>query len=185
MVDWARWITGNVNEAYKDILDICAKGPVTAFSQRWPMFMQQHLDPKLVAKTRGSISRKTPENIYHVYLLGLVHVLRPKGWEVIIEARAGAGYIDIRLVSKTTQSAVLIEVKSSEKRKDIEKDALKALEQIIDRNYRNPEGLPKIRFLREYGIASYHLFSCVKGRYLELNSEGQWVEKDDPVVSVG
>jgi hypothetical protein len=37
-----------------------------------------------------------------------------------------------------------------------------------------------IHVLREYGVASYHLASCVKGRYLELDAQSRWVEKDDP-----
>jgi hypothetical protein len=56
----------------------------------------------------------------------------------------------------------------------------KALQQIIDKNYRNREGLSSILILREYGIASYHLMSFAKGRYLKLNGQGKWVEKDDP-----
>ena len=82
--------------------------------------------------------------------------------------------------------AVLIELKSSERLENIERDADKALKQIrqiVDKNYRNLEGLPDIHILREYGIACFHLNSCVKGRYLELNGQNQWVEKDDPAKS--
>ena len=178
MVDWARWVTGSV-EGHDDILDVCTKGPISAFVERWPNFMQQRLDPKAVAKARGAVSSKTPERIYHVYFLGLIYALELKGWEVTMEARAGGGYLDIHLVSKKTQSAVLIELKSSEKLQAIESDAQTGLNQIIKKNYRNPEGLPNIRFLREYGIASYHLDSHVKGRYLELDAERRWVEKDE------
>ena len=64
----------------------------------------------------------------------------------------------------------------------MEQDADRALEQI-EKNYRNSEGLPNIRTLREYGIAGFHLNSYVKGQYLELNGRGQWVDKDDPVMS--
>jgi hypothetical protein len=80
--------------------------------------------------------------------------------------------------------AVLIELKSSDKEPDMEKDANRALKQIEEKNYRNSEGLPNIRTLREYGIAAFHLNSCVKGRYLELNGQNQWVEKDDPMMGV-
>jgi hypothetical protein len=164
MVDWARWITGGV-ESYTDIFDVCVEGHVSIFAERWPIFIQQHLDPK----TRGAVGFKTPERIYQVYFLGHMHCLRPKGWEVSIKPRAGGGHIDICLVSRKKGRAVLIELKSSEKPEHIERDALKALDQIVDKNYRNQEGLPNIGILREYGIASYHLVSVVKGRYLELN----------------
>ena len=177
-MDWARWITG-YTEFPTDILDVCVEGHVSTFEERWPDFMEQHLDSKAVGKTRGAISLKTPERIYQVYFLGLMHCLRPKGWEVCIEPRAGRGYIDIRLISRKKGRAVLIELKSSDKLEHIEQDASKALKQIVDKNSRNQEGLPNIRILREYGIANYHLVSHVKGRYVELDAQGQWVEKDD------
>jgi hypothetical protein len=79
--------------------------------------------------------------------------------------------------------AVLIELKSSEKQGDMEMDAKKALKQIVEMNYRNPEGLPDIHTLREYGIAGFDLSSYVEGRYLELDGQKQWVEKSDPMMS--
>ena len=113
-----------------------------------------------------------------------MHSFRPKGWEASIEPRAGDGYINIHFISRRTWGcAVLIGFKSSEKPEHMERDASKALEQIVDKNYRN-QGLVNIHVLREYGVASYHLASCVKGRYLELNAQSQWVEKDDPGMRI-
>jgi len=146
--------------------------------------MQQQLDPTLVGNARGAITRKTPERIYHVIFWGLMQSLRAKGWEVSIEPRAGGGYVDIRLRHRKKRMAVLIELKSSEKQGDMERDANRALKQIEEQNYRNLEGLPNIGTLREYGIACFHLSSHVKGRYLELDGQNQWVEKDDPMMSV-
>ena len=57
------------------------------------------------------------------------------------------------------------------------------LRQIEEKNYRNPESLPNIR-TREYGIAGFHLSSYVKARFSELNGQNQWVEKNDPMMSV-
>ena len=170
-MDWARWITGGV-ESHTDIINICVEGHISTFAERWLIFMQQHLDLKTVTETRGAIGFKTTERIYQVYFLGLMHYLRPKGWEVSIEPWAGGGYLDIRLISRKKGCAVLIELKSSNKPEHIKKDASKALKQIVGMNYRNQEGLLNIRILREYGIASYHLASCVKGRYLELDAWG-------------
>jgi hypothetical protein len=101
--------------------------------------MQQQLDPKLVGKERGAVSRKTPERIYHVLFWGLMQSLRAKGWEVSIEPRAGGGYIDIRLRHRRKHMAILIVLKSSEKQGDMERDANKALKQIEEKNYRNPD----------------------------------------------
>ena len=52
MMDWARWIIGDV-ESW-DILKTCVEGPVSDFTTKWPNFMQQQLDPKLVGKARGA-----------------------------------------------------------------------------------------------------------------------------------
>jgi hypothetical protein len=147
--------------------------------------MQQLLNPKLVHKERNADNRKTPENIYQVFLFGLMQSLGAKGWEVMVEARAGGGYADLRLLHKRQGKAVLIELKSSEMERNMEKDADRALEQIIEKSYRNLVGLRNIYTLREYGIAAYHLSSCVKGRYLKLNDQGtQWVETADPAMSI-
>jgi len=179
MTDWARWIIGD-GGSYDNILETCVEGPISDFEAKWPNWMQQSLDPKLVGKTRHAISRKAPEKTYHALFLGLMQSLRAKGWEIIIEARAGGGYIDLHLLHKRKCKAVLIELISSEKERELERDANRALEQIVNKNYRNPEGLPNIQTLREYGIACFRLSSCVKGRYLKRNTEtDQWVEEDE------
>jgi hypothetical protein len=90
------------------------------------------------------------------------------------EARAGGGYVDLRLLHKLKRKAVLTELKSSEKEGDLERDANRALEQIVMKNYRNAEGLRNIWTLREYGIAGFHV------SILKISG----VEKDDPVMSV-
>ena len=83
MTDWARWIIGDVGSW--DILEKCVEGPVSDFAMKWPNFMQQQLDPKLVGKARGAVSRESPERTYHVLFWGLMQSLREKGWEVSIE----------------------------------------------------------------------------------------------------
>ena len=179
---WARWIIGDVGSWH--VLKTYVEGPVSNFTAKWPNFMQQQLGPKLVGKLRGPVSHKTPERLYHVLFLGLMQSLREKGWEVSIEPRAGDGYVDICLRHGRKHMAVLIELKSSEKQGDIERDASKALKQIAEKNYRNSEGLPDIHTLREYGIACFHLSSYVEGRYLERDGQNQWVERDDPMMSI-
>jgi hypothetical protein len=97
--------------------------------------MQQELDPKLVGKAQGAKSDKTPEKIYHSMFWGLLQSLKQYGWDVIIEPRAGGGYVDIRLIHRRKRLAVLIELKSSKKKGDIARDANKVLQQIVDLNY--------------------------------------------------
>jgi PD-(D/E)XK nuclease superfamily len=186
MMDWTEWIIGDIESpASRNTLKMCVEGPVSDFAKKWPNFtMQQYLHPKLVSKESNAVSCKTPERIYRVLLWGLAQHLKVKGWEVSNENRAGGGYVGICLRHRRRNMAVLIELKSSEKRDDMERDANKALKQVKEMNYRNPEGLPNIRTLREYGIAFFHLSSHVKGRYLELDGQDQWIEKDDPIMPV-
>ena len=168
MSDWVRWVISDVSW---DSLKTCVEGPVSDFEATWPIFMQQHLHPRLVGM-RGT--QKTPESVYRVFFLGLMRYLGEIGWEVIVEPRAGVGHIDLCLRRK--HEAVLIGLKSSVKKGAMKEDANKALEQMVRKSYRNPEGLPNVRILREYGIAQHGLDSCVKGRYSELNHQIQWVE---------
>jgi hypothetical protein len=105
--------------------------------------------------------------------------LRAEVWEVSIEDRTGGDYIDLQLLHKWKRKAALIEVKSSKKQEDMERDANRVLKRIVKNNYRNPEGLRNVCTLREYGIATFHLNSYVKGRYLELNTQNHWVEGDE------
>ena len=176
MADWIRWAVGSV-ESYNNIPRTCVEGPIKDFEAKWPNFMRQ-LNSKMVAKTRGDVNRKTPEKIYHVIFLGLMQSLRAEGWKVIVNARTGDGYVDLCLLHKRKHTAVMIEVKSSKKQKDLERDAHAALKQLIGKNYRNPDGLPNIRTLREYGVAGFHLSSHVKGRCIKLVQD-QWVEQDE------
>ncbi|KAK2459529.1 hypothetical protein APHAL10511_008453 [Amanita phalloides] len=82
MTDWASWITGAVEPRASDlVLKTCVEGPIRDFTAKWPNFMQQHFDPKLVGKARDAASNKTLEKIYHVFFLGLMLSTRVKGWE--------------------------------------------------------------------------------------------------------
>jgi|ERR1700722_8494276 len=179
MSDWSTWITGGGLEP-ENIFMTCVSGPTTLFAEQWPLFMQATLHPKLVTKERGARSKKTPELLYHVYLLGALQGLRPHGWELEPECRTGRGYIDIRLRKK--RDAVVIELKSSETEQQLERDADAALDQIIANNYRNRYSHLGVDCIREYGIASFHLQSVVKARYLIRSGNG-WLEKDDPSLA--
>src|ERR1700733_15232737 len=75
MTDWARWITDGVGSC-TDILVVCVEGHISTFEERWPIFMQQHFNPKTPAKVLGAVSL---ESIYQVFFPGLMHSLQPKG----------------------------------------------------------------------------------------------------------
>ena len=184
MVDWAKWITGGV-EPDTDILNICTEGPVKIFEERWPAFMQQCLGRKPVTKAGATANLKTSESVYRAYFLGLVHLLRPKGWEVCIEPpRAECYYMNICLISREKGSAALIRLRSSEKMESTVWDARESLNGIITRNYENHEHLLNIHTLRQYVIASHHMASHVEGRYLEPGILGRWEVTADPAMTM-
>lgn len=141
----------------------------------WSNFMQSKLNPKLVAKQPSQKSKKTPERLYRVYLLGLLQGLKWQGWEVNVELHSGLGYINVGLVSEQKHAGVLIEVKSSEHSQHLDRDADRALRQITDKNYQNIPTHSGINYIREYGMANFHLESVVKGRYL-VRSGSDWVK---------
>ena len=116
--------------------EVCG-GPVSDFAMKWPNFMQQQLDPKLVGKARDAVSRESPERTYRVLFWGLMQSLREKGGEVSIECQlgAGGGYVGIHLCHKGKCMTVLIELKSSEEQGDMEREANKALKRIEEKNY--------------------------------------------------
>lgn len=62
MTDWARWVISGV-ESCDNILSTRVEGPVSDFEAKWPNFMEQFLDPKLVFKTRGHQSQDSGENL--------------------------------------------------------------------------------------------------------------------------
>jgi hypothetical protein len=81
MADWSKWITGG-SLGPENILMTCVNGPTTLFAEQWPLFMEATLHPKLVAKECGATSKKMPERLYHIYLLGALQSLCPYGWEL-------------------------------------------------------------------------------------------------------
>jgi PD-(D/E)XK nuclease superfamily len=178
--DWSSWVTGgNSNLEPENIFMTCVNGPVSAFATLWPTFMQATLGPKLIAKETRVKSKKTLERLYQVYLLGVLHGLRSHGWEVHVELHTGSGYTNICLISRKQRAAALIELKSSESGQQLERDADRALEQIVTKNYQNQYSLSGVDCIREYGMANFHLESIVKGRYLAWLGNS-WQETDDP-----
>lgn len=77
MTDWARWVIGDV-EFCDNILKTGVEGPISDLEAKWPKFMQQSLDPRLVTKTRGAISCKTSEKSITFYFLALCNPLERK-----------------------------------------------------------------------------------------------------------
>ena len=86
MTDWARWVIGNVVSCDNILLTCVEVLVICDFEARWPNLYAATPRPKASdqsIETRGVVSRKTPEKIYHI-IFGLMQSLRVKGGEVTL-----------------------------------------------------------------------------------------------------
>ena len=102
-------------------------------------------------------SKKTPENFYHGFVLGLLVTLRDQ-YDIKSNRESGFGRYDIRLEPKDkSKDAIIIEFKvlSQRREKDLEECVASALKQIEDNNYAAElieKGFQEER-IRKYGFA--------------------------------
>ena len=80
-------------------------------------------------------------------------------WRVSSNRESGEGFSDIVIETGNAETGIVIEVKYTDEKKDLERDCRKALEQIRDKDYTQilrQEGYKK---MVQYGIA-FHLKQC-------------------------
>ena len=113
---------------------------------------------KKTISIRDTFARKpTKENFYHGILLGILSY--KNDWRVSSNRESGEGFSDIVIETGDAETGIVIEVKYTDEKKDLERDCRKALEQIRDKNYTQilwQEGYKK---MVQYGIA-FHLKQC-------------------------
>ncbi len=97
------------------------------------------------------------ENYYHAFLTGLISGL---GYAVKSNLETGLGRSDIDVRDKKRRRAMELEAKKSEKEEDMEKDAMRGIQQILDREYM--KGLEGYESVVCYGIAFYKKKALVK-----------------------
>ncbi len=79
---------------------------------------------------------RSPENGYHMLMLGLTHGLLRETYRAKSNPESGYGRADLMLIpNDTTKPGIVIEFKKSEKGKNIEHIANQALQQIKDKKY--------------------------------------------------
>ncbi len=102
-------------------------------------------------------SKKTPENFYHGFVLGLLVTLRDQ-YDIKSNRESGFGRYDIRLEPKDkSKDAIIIEFKvfHPKREKNLEECVTNALKQIEDNKYAAElieKGFPEER-IRKYGFA--------------------------------
>jgi hypothetical protein len=113
---------------YMALLDALTHGRVEQFQELLQTYIEQSL-------SYFDLGKKTPEKIYHVFMLGLLAGLRS---EYLIQSNKEAGYgrFDLALVPHdTTKLGILMEFKSVEDDKDLDASAQSALNQIKHHHY--------------------------------------------------
>ena len=112
---------------------------------------------KTVSVRDTFVRKSLKENFYHGILLGILSY--KNDWRVSSNRESGEGFSDIVIETGDAETGIVIEVKYTDEKKDLERDCRKALEQIRDKNYTQilwQEGYKK---MVQYGIA-FHLKQC-------------------------
>ena len=112
---------------------------------------------KTVSVRDTFVRKSLKENFYHGILLGILSY--KNDWRVSSNRESGEGFSDIVIETGDAETGIVIEVKYTDEKKDLERDCRKALEQIRDKNYTQilwQEGYKK---MVRYGIA-FHLKQC-------------------------
>ena len=100
------------------------------------------------------------EDYYHAFLTG---VFVGRGYSVESNKEKGLGRPDILLKDRKNRRAIILEAKKSSKESDLDKDADKALQQIIDEKY--AEGIHGYEQILCYGAAFFQKQAKLKLLY--------------------
>ncbi len=113
---------------YMTLLDALINGRVEQFQE----LLQEYIEQSL---SYFDLGKKTPEKVYHVFMLGLLAGLRT---EYLIQSNkeAGFGRFDLALIPRdTTKLGILIEFKSIDDDSLLDASATDALAQIKQHHY--------------------------------------------------
>ena len=150
---WKEFILSNLFRSSRKIRTLFDNlENIEVFQADLEHFLSDRLSYHDLMAQEGDAPRRHNENLYHVFLLGLMSayeensVSRPAS-----NMETGSGRCDIRV--ERPMANVIIELKASKSETDLEKDAAKALEQINTKRY--GEDLGKSKKLVKVGIAFF------------------------------
>ncbi len=124
---------------YMTLLDALINGRVEQFQELLQAYIEQSL-------SYFDLGKKTPEKVYHVFMLGLLAGLRT---EYLIQSNkeAGFGRFDLALIPRDkTKLGIVMEFKSVDDGSALDVSALDALAQIKQHHYTS--------VLKQHGVAS-------------------------------
>ena len=112
---------------------------------------------KTVSVRDTFVRKSLKENFYHGILLGILSY--KNDWRVSSNRESGEGFSDIVIETGDAETGIVIEVKYTDEKKDLERDCRKALEQIRDKDYTQTLWQDGYKKIVQYGI-SFHLKQC-------------------------
>jgi len=152
------WYQNALNDDYKALLGALTQGRVEQFQELLQSYIEQSL-------SYFDLGKKTPEKIYHVFMLGLLAGLRS---EYLIQSNkeAGFGRFDLALVPyDKTKLGIVMEFKSAKDDEDLDASAQGALNQIKQHHYTS--------LLHQHGIKKQlALGIAFSGKQVIVRSEG-------------
>lgn len=112
---------------------------------------------KTVSVRDTFVRKSLKENFYHGILLGILSYKNE--WRVSSNRESGEGFRDIVIETGDSETGIVIEVKYTDEKKDLERDCRKALKQIRDKDYTQTLWQEGYKKMVQYGI-SFHLKQC-------------------------
>ena len=121
----------NVKDDGKTVSDLC-DALLNQNPEKVELIFTEYM--KKTISIRDTFARKpTKENFYHGILLGILSY--KNDWRVSSNRESGEGFSDIVIEMGNAETGIVIEVKYTDEKKDLERDCRKALEQIRDKDY--------------------------------------------------
>lgn len=123
------WFSERVSLAgYDRFIQALAKGDLNEFREYLATYLKQ-------TSSHFDFNRNTHEQIFHIFILGLVVGLRDS-YYIYSNQESGLGRFDVICIPlKKQEKGILLEFKTSNKVEDLPKKAQEALEQIKDKQY--------------------------------------------------
>ncbi len=134
------------SNAYDALIDSLVKGNLERFQKYVQTYMKE-------SASYFDFGHKTPEEVYHVFVLGLMVGLRAH-YLVQSNREAGDGRLDILLLPREAHyPAYIMELKSVEKTDDVTQAAQEALKQIDTKQYHHALTAHHVHQATKIGIA--------------------------------
>jgi len=148
---------------YKKFMKSLVEGDIEYFQSQ----LKDYLDQSI---SYFDLGKKTPEKVYHVFILGLIAALRDK-YIIKSNKEVGMGRFDITMIPRDNKKqGVILEFKSVKTERELKKEAGTALKQIEKNKYNAELKLHDVKEAMHIGISFSGKNVCVKSSYKKYDS---------------